>query len=169
MFSLMGFYSLAQTWSLGQKDVGSNPVNSSSSLLWNEMVFSFLLFRTSPNIFGCILMQICSLLSTSFSTILFSSFLTLQSQISLKTCLHSLALCSYLVLTQHLMCQLQSALSLHSVYSKVTSDFHSAIFSGQFSILTPNTGDHFFLIKTVSSFCFQLASLFCFLFYFCGL
>lgn len=44
MFGRMDFCSPGQPWSLGQRDVHSDTINSSSSPVWNERVFHFCCF-----------------------------------------------------------------------------------------------------------------------------
>lgn len=85
MFGLMDFSPLAYPWSLGQRDVGSTSVHSSSSCLWNEMV-SFLLFQTSSLPYSLVYIWLHFhgdlLLLVSLSTVLLSLFYTMKSDFS---------------------------------------------------------------------------------------
>lgn len=85
MFGLMDFSPLAYPWSLGQRDVGSTSVHSSSSCLWNEMV-SFPLFQTSSLPYSLVYIWLHFhgdlLLLISLSTVLLSLFYTMKSDFS---------------------------------------------------------------------------------------
>lgn len=137
MFGLMDFSPLAYPWSLGQRDVGSTSVHSSSSCLWNEMV-SFPLFQTSSLPYSLVYIWLHFhgdlLLLISLSTVLLSLFYTMKSDFSkdmsaltdavFLPCTHSTPVCLH-----------QSALSLHSnSLLQGHRRLPYAKFRGQFSI-----------------------------------
>lgn len=104
MFGLIGFCSLAQLWSSGQRDVGSMSTTHPQPFVeWSGI--SFLLFPSSLlSYLVCTCLHFHAhelfLVYFTFYHPLISLFI-LQSQMPLKACLHSLTFCPHLIFTHH--------------------------------------------------------------------